>query len=220
MIHFPAGDSINRIKIRPFWNIIPQGEPLAQEGISLLLSAGTGFGTGAHETTQLCLQALGLMAPRERKVWSMLDFGSGSAILSIAAAKLGATIKAVEIDEEAIAHGEENARINEVSDRIQSSRTLEEVKGPFDLVVANILRPILLEYAAELTSRLAPGGTLLLSGLVGTDVPEVSVRFASYLNGEQPVVYQRGDWRALVWQSSKTALTNQFIDCRRSAPQF
>jgi ribosomal protein L11 methyltransferase len=130
----------------------------------------------------------------------MLDFGSGSGILAIGAARLGAMVEAIEIDEEAILHAEENARFNSVADQIRCSRTLESVRGPFDVVVANILRPVLMEYSGELAGRLAPGGTLILSGLVATDVPEVSVRFTRLLDGRRPEVYRRDDWCALLWR--------------------
>jgi ribosomal protein L11 methyltransferase len=130
----------------------------------------------------------------------MLDFGSGSGIVAIGAARLGAGVDAVEIDAFAEAHAVRNARANGVSDRIRHTRTLEETRGPFDLIVANILRSVLLEHADVLVSRLARRATLVLSGLVSTDVPAVSVRYASLLGDERPEVYERGDWRALLWR--------------------
>ena len=162
---------------------------------------GAGWGTGSHETTQLCLQAITLLAPRAGN-WRMLDFGAGSGILAIRAAKLGATsIDAVEIDEAGLAHGMENAQANAVEGRIHFSRTLESAQGSYELVVANILRPVLLEFAAELVSRIAPGGTLVLSGLVATDVPELNMRYGAFLNGREPEIYRRGEWRAIAWRT-------------------
>ena len=130
----------------------------------------------------------------------MLDFGSGSGILGIGAARLGAAVHAVEIDPLAAAHAERNARANAVDDRVVHARTLEGAPGSFDVVVANILRPVLLEFASELVSRMAPRATLVVSGLVSTDVPEVSVRYASLLGNVRPEIYPRGEWRALVWR--------------------
>ena len=110
----------------------------------------------------------------------------------------------VEIDEAGILHAEDNARLNGLSDRIQHSRELPSdgawVEHRHDLIVANILRPILMEYAQGLSLRLAPHGTLILSGLVATDVPDVGVRFSGFLDGYRLEVFQRGDWRALVWR--------------------
>jgi ribosomal protein L11 methyltransferase len=130
----------------------------------------------------------------------MLDFGSGSGILAIGAARLGADVDAIEIDAQATAHAERNAKANGFSARIRHARTLEDTRGAYDFVVANILRSVLLDVASALVARLSPHATLVLSGLVSTDVPAVSVRYASLLAGARPEVYERGDWRALVWR--------------------
>jgi ribosomal protein L11 methyltransferase len=135
----------------------------------------------------------------------MLDFGSGSGVLSLGAALLGATVDAIEIDAHAIAHAEHNARATGVADRIRHARSLDDAPGPFDLVIANILRAVLLDHAGALVARLAPGATLVLSGLVSTDVPEVSAAYARRLGDQRPEVYQRDDWRALVWRQSAKA---------------
>jgi ribosomal protein L11 methyltransferase len=187
------------LEIPPRWRIGPS--PGAEEGdeVHLVIDAGPGFGDGTHETTQLCLQAIAALAPRAG-AWRVLDFGSGSGILGIGAARLGAVVEAVEIDALAAAHGERNARTNGVADRIRPVRSLEDSRGPFDLAVANILRSVLVEHAGALVARLAPGATLVLSGLVSTDVPQVSARYAPLLGEERPEVYERGDWRALVWR--------------------
>jgi ribosomal protein L11 methyltransferase len=169
---------------------------------AILIEPGPGFGDGTHETTQVCLQAIAALAPRTGP-WRMLDFGSGSGILSIAAARLGAVVDSVEIDPLAAAHGERNATANGVSDRVRVLRTLEQTQPPFDFVVANILRAVLLDFAGALVERTAAGAALVLSGLVSTDVPEVSVRYASRLGGQRPEVYERGEWRALVWRRSR-----------------
>jgi ribosomal protein L11 methyltransferase len=187
------------IVIAPHWRIVPRLGADEGDEVRLVIDPGPGFGDGTHETTQLCLQAIAALARRSGP-WRMLDFGSGSGILAIGAAKLRAVVDAVEIDAAAGAHGERNARANCVDDRIRHARTLEGIRGPFDLVVANILRAVLLEFADALVACLAPGATLVLSGLVSTDVPQVSVRYASVLGEEQPEVYERGDWRALVWR--------------------
>src|SRR5690349_15425703 len=97
------------ITIPPVWSIVvgEHAEPATEiaRKICIKLQPGPGFGNGAHETTQLCLQAIHALRPRT-SAWRLLDFGSGSGILSIAGAKLGAEVQAVEIDELAIAHAE------------------------------------------------------------------------------------------------------------------
>jgi ribosomal protein L11 methyltransferase len=186
------------IEIGP-WKVIPPWKAGQRLGTrDLVINPGAGFGTGTHETTQLCLQAIAVarLGQPAGNPWRALDFGSGSGILSIALARLGAEVDGVEIDELAIDNAVENAKLNATA--IRFSRFLEEGRGPYDLVVANILRPVLLEFAERLCARRARGGALVLSGLVATDVPEVSVRFSALL-GREPSVHTLGDWRALVW---------------------
>lgn len=190
------------IQVPPFWHIGPPDMKLGGSGVALRLGAGAGFGDGAHETTQLCLQAIAATSPKHG-AWQLLDFGSGSGILAIAAAKLRARVDAVEIDEAAIAHAHENARLNAVDQQILFQRSLDGLPGPYALIVANILRPVLLQAAPALAARLSPGKTLVLSGLVATDVPEIIARYSPLLAGRRPTIHQRGEWRAVVfWPES------------------
>jgi ribosomal protein L11 methyltransferase len=147
------------------------------------------------------LQALAALAPRGR-AWRLLDFGSGTGILSIAGAHLGATVDAVEIDPRAIEHGQRNLVINGAAANVRQLTALDDAVGPFDIVVANILRSVLLSFAAPLVERLAWDGALVLSGLVSTDVPEVSSGYARLL-GARPEVYERDEWRSLVWRAGQ-----------------
>jgi len=202
------------IDVAPFWRVVAPpadgAESIAEVGRTtrITIHPGAAFGDGTHETTQLCLQALAALAPRaapgsgERyaRNWRMLDFGAGSGILAIAAAKLGATVDAVEIDDHAIEETLTNARSNGVSDLIRCARSLEGC-GTFDLIVANILCSVLLAFAEQLVSRLDRNGTLILSGLVSTDVPEIAARYGALLGTRRPEVYELNDWRALVWRS-------------------
>ena len=174
--------------------------------MDLYVAPGSGFGDGRHPTTQVCLQALAALAPRERP-WRLLDFGSGSAILSLAAVRLGATADAVEIDPGAIEHAARNLVLNGATDRVRQVTSLSECSGCFDFIVANILRAVLVSFAADLVDRLAPGGVVVLSGLVSTDVPAIIARYAPLLGGARPEIYERDEWRALVWR-----------DARRSPP--
>jgi ribosomal protein L11 methyltransferase len=181
---------------------------LSDRDSPIAIGAGPGFGDGTHPTTQVCLQAIQFLAPRDR-AWRMLDFGSGSGILSIRAAQLGASVLAVEIDPAAMEHGRSNAGANGVAHRIEHSRTLDAAPGPFDLIVANILRAVLLTFAERVAARLSPAGALVLSGLVSTDVPELSARYSPLMDrpgrNARPEIYERGDWRALVWRAARTA---------------
>jgi len=147
------------VDVPPFWRIRPPGAPEPDGGVRIVLEAGPGFGDGAHETTQLCLQAMAA-APRAASA-RMLDFGSGSGVLSIGAARLGLSVDAVEIDAAAIEHAAHNAGLNGVASSIRVHRTLDALQGPYALVVANILRPVL-------TAQRAPVSTLaVFVGVIG-----------------------------------------------------
>jgi ribosomal protein L11 methyltransferase len=190
-----------RLRIPPRWMIVaPDDVPPPHAGDDpLVFLPGPGWGDGAHETTQLCLQALAVLRPPPP--FRALDFGSGSGLLSIAAARLGATVEAVEIDEAAIAHAAANARANGVAAAITTTRAIAPAGATCALVVANILRAVLVDFAAPLVARLRPGGTLVLSGLVATDVPEVTQRYRTLLADAAPARFGRGEWRALAWRA-------------------
>lgn len=205
------------VQIPPFWRILPpwvgeKGSPeLVAAGVRpgdviLKINPGAGFGTGTHETTQLCLEAIGETSQRNSlNGQPVLDFGSGSGILSIGAALLGAQVHGVEIDPLAIDNALENAELNGVAGRVRYSRSLEELAdsagqtGPYPLVIANILKPVLLEFAPELVRRMPPSGALILSGLIEKDVADVAAKYSELLGGRKPVCKERGEWRALVW---------------------
>ncbi|AGP42125.1 50S ribosomal protein L11 methyltransferase [Sorangium cellulosum] len=163
---------------------------------TIVLGPSHAFGDGRHESTRMCLQALAAFAPRGG--FRLLDVGSGTGILSIAAAKLGGEAFGVDIDAAAIAIAAESARRSAVEARVRFATTWPD--GSFDIVVANILRDVLTELAPLIAARLAPLGTLILSGLVSTDVPEIVARYAPLLAGRRPEIFERGAWRTLVWR--------------------
>jgi ribosomal protein L11 methyltransferase len=189
------------IDVAPSWQIVSHDAVARAGSLPLRLTPGPGFGDGRHPTTQLCLQALAALAPRGR-TWRLLDFGSGSGILSIAGARLGATADAVEIDPGAIEHARRNLAVNDAAASVRQLTAIDDAMGPFDIVVANILRSVLLSFAKPLVERVAADGALVLSGLVSTDVPEVGSAYARLL-GARPEVYERGEWRGLVWRRPK-----------------
>lgn len=195
------------VVVPPFWKIVPAGLPLPAEGVAIVRGPGEGWGDGTHETTRLCLRAIAAAAPpataapEAARPWRLLDFGSGTGLLSIAAGKLGAEAVGVEIDPAAIATATANAELNDVAARVRFTDALPPAEASYDVVVANILRPVLLAHADALVARLAPGGTLILSGLVATDLPELGVRYGGLLAGRRPASYALGEWRALAWWS-------------------
>lgn len=168
-------------------------------GVWMFIEPGVGFGTGLHETTQLCLQSLADWRATGGRFDRVLDFGSGSGILGIAAALLGAGhVDAVEIDATVHAAIRSNAARNGVIERIHVAPALPEPNQPFDVVVANIVAPVLLECAADLCGRLrrSSPAAVVLSGLGADDVAAVSARYATAL-GAPPTETSAGEWRCL-----------------------
>src|SRR5436190_11034677 len=151
--------------------IIPgEGEPPPGR-VALRIEPGRAFGTGHHESTRLALEWIEELVPPAR---SVLDMGTGSGILAAAALELGAERAiAADIDPEAIEVAEENLRrmLGARADaaRLVVAKSPEQVGGAHDLVLANIQADVILKMLPSLAARLAPGGALVLSGLLVTD---------------------------------------------------
>jgi ribosomal protein L11 methyltransferase len=198
------------VDIPPYWKVVPPGvgapAPGVDGSVSLIrIAPGVGYGTGTHETTQLCLLALGFLLRSGFAPRTALDFGAGSGILSIGAALSGARVEAVEIDERALDHARDNARLNGLETQIDCRTRLSQPAREFDLVFANILRSVLLEYAEDLCRRQSRRGRMILSGLVATDVPDVLARYKPLLAPMGAQVYERGEWRAIVFSPAGLA---------------
>ncbi len=170
------------------------------------IEASEAFGTGHHGTTWGCLMALeGVL--QQRRVARVLDVGAGSGVLAIAAAKHGAEALAIEIDARAAAIAAINARQNEVAQRmrvIAGDGARYIAKQQFDLVFANILMRPLIRLAPKLVPSVAPGGTLILSGLLRSQAPLVREAYASrglVLTRRIP----REAWMTLVWTKPQRA---------------
>jgi ribosomal protein L11 methyltransferase len=140
--------------------------------IAIEIDAGLAFGTGHHGTTRGCLLALDRLARRRKRTSTVLDLGTGSGVLAIAAAKaLRGPIAASDIDARALRTARDNARRNAVAARIAFVHATDVPArlrhgGPFDIVLANILLGPLQRLAVPLTGVLAPCGRLILSGLL------------------------------------------------------
>jgi len=164
--------------------------------IALRLDPGMAFGTGIHPTTQLCLRALErFLQPGQ----SVLDLGTGSGILAIAAAKMGSgPVLAVDKDPIAVEAARANIRRNRMGARIEvRAGTLEPGMGPYDLILANLLTPVLRELAGLLAHALVPHGVLISSGVLSEQADSVAADYsaAGLHLAELP---QESDWVALV----------------------
>jgi ribosomal protein L11 methyltransferase len=201
--------SFQGIDVLPFWRVLPPGVEVGLLGplnnLSLLrIKPGRGFGVGTHETTQLCLLGLAHLLRTGHRPRRVLDFGAGSGILSIATALSGAQVEAVEIDEQAISNARENAALNNVQHLLDYRTHLSEPAQPFDLVLANILNKVLIDYAEQLCARQSRNGHMILSGLFGTDVPGILARYRPLLAPMTPQVFERGEWRAIMFSPVTT----------------
>lgn len=185
----------DRIVIKPtFKDYIPK-----QSEIVITLDPKMSFGTGEHATTKICIKFLEKYVHSDSKV---LDIGSGTAILSIAAAKLGASkVIAFDIDEWSLSNGKENIKLNNVED-VVDVRLCELKDIPekdFDLIVANIQRNVLLELASGINERLHSGGILILSGLLENDRQIITEKYSE--PGLKKIDYMQIDeWIGIVFR--------------------
>jgi ribosomal protein L11 methyltransferase len=167
------------IEVAPhFWIVPTWCESPEPDAFNLRLDPGLAFGTGSHATTKLCLQWL---VGSVRRGESLLDYGCGSGILAIAAARLGAfPVVGTDVDAQAIRASEENARINGVS----ASFVLPDALAPgrYDVVVANILANPLVLLAPALAGRVRAGGRIALSGILEAQCDAVRAAYAPWFN--------------------------------------
>ncbi len=195
--HFHVERFGERIVVVPSWRTYD-----ARPGDAVLkLDPGMAFGTGQHETTRMCLEAL------ERAVrpgMRVLDAGCGSGILSLAAAKLGArAVLAVDIDPDCVRVTDENARANGVERIVRAAQgslggawPFDAQAAAFDVVVANIIARAIVELAAPLVEALAPGGRLIVSGVIGERESEVADALQA-AGAQVASVRAMADWRCI-----------------------
>ncbi len=190
--YFTVHRVTRRITIKPSWQEYSPGP----EELIVELDPGAAFGTGLHPTTRLCLEALEELSWPGMRVF---DVGTGSGILAIAAARLGAKeVLAVDIDPVAVRVARENIERNRVTEQVTALEgTAGSVPGNgFDLVVANIIASVISEFAQAMAAALKPGGILVVSGIIRGRTPEV--RAALRAAGLRDIVSQRsGDWLSL-----------------------
>jgi ribosomal protein L11 methyltransferase len=158
-----------------FWIVPTWHEPPAAARQVIRLDPGLAFGTGTHPTTRMCLRWIAREPLQGRRV---LDYGCGSGILAIAAGLFGAaTVDAVDIDPAAVEAAQANARAN----RVRIAMGLPELAtGSYDAVLANILATPLKMLAPLLCGHVAPGGSLVLAGILARQAQELTAAYAPY----------------------------------------
>ncbi len=176
--YFKVSELTRQFVVVPSWETFqPSGDQIA-----IHLDPGMAFGTGTHASTRLVLEELQARADQGVGATRVLDVGCGSGILSIAAVKQwpGATCVALDVDPLCVDATRENAAANRVADRIYAMATpVSELREEFPLVLANIQAHVLRALKAELIARTAPGGTLILSGLLTPQAEPLATEYAA-----------------------------------------
>jgi ribosomal protein L11 methyltransferase len=177
-----------RLLLHPSWEAV-QAKP---DDVVLTIDPENAFGSGDHETTRLVLRLLDQHVAGDERV---LDVGCGSGVLSIAALLLGAaSAVAVDIDEDACIVARRNAEINGVASRLEaSSRDVGDIDGAYDIVLANIETRVLIRMPDPLRARIAPGGFLVLSGILRGERDEL---LAAYAPMRLEACLEEGEWCA------------------------
>lgn len=164
------------VQITPsFWIVPTWHEPPQQAREVIRLDPGLAFGTGTHPTTRMCLRWIAGHPPQGQRV---LDYGCGSGILAIGAAKFGAaSVDAVDIDEAAVRSTEANAQANDVQ---LTAGLPDRASGKYALVLANILATPLKVLAPLLCDHVSAGGSLVLAGILSRQADELKAAYAPY----------------------------------------
>lgn len=182
---------IGAVTIVPAWLKSPA------KGVSVRIYPGQAFGTGTHATTRLCLLSFLEVFKKDAGKFSCLDFGAGTGILAIAAAKLygkGFKGDAVESDQVALDQARKNARLNRVSLRFLRKMP---AKKKYDFIFANVLAPVLLAQKTFLKEAVSEGGHLVLSGILATEADAFLQEFG--MDGFSLVRKSvEGDWAAIL----------------------
>jgi ribosomal protein L11 methyltransferase len=182
--------------------LVTNKEPAPNKADDLVfIPAGLAFGTGEHATTASCLRLLCDIVSGSWSQWSLLDVGTGTGILAIAAAKLGAKrIDAIDLDPTAVKTARQNCQINGCSKtvRVRRDDILKVDKlGSYDVVTANLFSSLLIEAAPALTRTIRPGGFLIVSGILRDQVEGVA-KALRQLNMKIVESRTRGKWCALL----------------------
>ncbi len=186
-------NAIQPIEVASFY-VRPEWEPPKEEKIDIIINPALAFGSGHHETTASCLEALDKhLTPKMR----LLDVGCGSGILSIASAKLGASVDICDTDPVAVESAIENFRLNTVTYQKSWVGSANQSEESYDFVIANIIADIILMIESDLKARVATNGILTLSGIIEQHISKVKDTFDDFEILEH---IKKGEWHTLVLQ--------------------
>jgi ribosomal protein L11 methyltransferase len=193
----------DRIIVRPSW----ETGSLPSSMLAVIVDPGIAFGTGKHPSTKLCVRALEseVLFPTEerpaKRVFSLLDIGTGSGILAISAAKLGVPrVLGIDVDAQAVDAAKTNVERNELTKRVEiSDERVDDIIESFDVVMANIVAETLIANKDHMVARLESGGTLILSGLLRNQGAWLKDEFLSMQLSFVGSLHD-DDWCALVFE--------------------
>jgi ribosomal protein L11 methyltransferase len=182
--------TVGRITVAPPWDATPPAD-----GTLVIVYPSTGFGTGHHQSTRLCLGLLQKVPLTGRRA---VDLGTGSGVLALAAWRLGAiSVEALDYDEDAIVNARENVQLNGASGAVtlrQADLRVDPIVAG-DVVTANLTAALLISQAPSLIALVAPAGTLIVSGFVADDVDAICSVFTPQLTRVEEAA--EDTWRAL-----------------------
>lgn len=186
-------------RIVPEWVKEPPMAGRQRSPFIIRVDPGRAFGTGAHESTQLCLQSLGSLGSSLGNAPRTLDLGCGTGILGIAAIRLAnARLVACDYDPLATAVARKHARLNDLTfDIVQMDGCRSLVPGRFDLVLANLMAPFLISRVAEIIAVGAPGCRYILAGLLQEEEPAVR---AAWPRDWKVLATCQGEWASLLYE--------------------
>ncbi|MFI3169487.1 MAG: 50S ribosomal protein L11 methyltransferase [Faecalibacterium sp.] len=177
--------------------IVPSWQEYQTDRVKLLLDPGLAFGTGGHETTSLCLEQLDALIKGGERV---LDIGTGSGILAIAALKLGAaTAQGVDIDPISVRTAGENAALNGVEEQLEVlvGDLSDKASGQYDIILANIVANAIISLAPTVPALMAQEGLFVASGIIDTRKDEVAA--ALQASGLQVIaIHEQRGWECMV----------------------
>jgi len=166
--------TIGRIVIQPSWE---PAEHVDAGAVVITLDPGMAFGTGTHPSTAMCLRMLQQIDLKQKVVW---DVGTGSGLLAIAAAKLGAKeVQAVDIDPVAVEVCSQNTQLNQVKVHCQHG-SLGQLSGTADVIVANIVADVIIELLPKAVAKLSEDGLFITSGIIDTRADDVKTAAEAY----------------------------------------
>ncbi|TCP32336.1 ribosomal protein L11 methyltransferase [Scopulibacillus darangshiensis] len=186
----------DHITITPTWE---EYQPASDKELVIELDPGMAFGTGTHPTTVLCIKALEAVMPEKAEI---LDVGTGTGVLSIASAKLGArSVMAVDLDDVAVQSARLNVKLNKVHDRVtvKQNNLVDNFNESYDIIVANLLADIVIRLSDDAVNLLKSGGFFITSGIIYNKKDDVRTKLEQ--SGLSIVkTLEEDDWIAFVAQ--------------------